>query len=175
MAAEIEIRIAHSQSSPNKVWLTLTENDDEYAVAFDKHDINKILQVNDVYYDELTEEEASDPRIREATTALAMACYYPTQFVQDPENTEVIAYIEDLPSSYVTARHVDRILETASDVTQWKVYPLIQPSQSAPSTKKPNFRRVQDEEPVDEEESYEEEEEHFDDEPQYESEEEDSE
>jgi hypothetical protein len=169
MATDLEVRIAHSQSSPNKVWVTLVEtNQDEFAVGFDKHDINQILQVNETLYDELEEDELDEASegIAQCRAALALCWYYPDQFVLEPENEEVIAYLEDVPSKYISTKHIERVGSEHYDLTEWDVYGQIAPR------KKPSFfkRKPATKEPeYDDDEELAEEDEVSDDDAQYDS------
>ena len=172
---DIEIRIALSQSSPNKLWVTLIDNGEEFAVGFNKEDMTEILQVNESFFEDLEDEELEDPRLAEAQAALCLACCHPKQFVLEPENQEAIAYLEAQPTEYIAPKHIQRVLNECPDCTGWVFYEMIEPkpakgkaSLAKPTKSKPAAlikpstsaqpsqfgqrapRRIYDEEPVEE-------------------------
>jgi len=134
---EVEIRIAHSQSSPNKLWVTLIDSEEEFAVGFNKNDMTEILQVNDSFFEDLEDDELEDPRLAEAQAALCLACCHPKQFVLEPENQEAIAYLEAQPTEYIATKHVQRVLNECPDCTTWVVYELIEPKPKPTKLTKP--------------------------------------
>lgn len=126
-ANSIQIHIAHSQSSKNKVWVTIVMPDEqgemsEFAVGFDENDCNKILQVNDSYWEDMSEEERDEPMISEAQAVLALSCYYPVQFVPEPETHELLTFLEDMPTKFIAAKHIEKVFKQHSNMTRWQMY-----------------------------------------------------
>lgn len=123
MSNDIELRIAHSQSSKDKVWVTLLLPDgQEFAVGFDENNCNNILQVGEAYWEDMSKEERAEPLIAEAQAVLALACYYPVQFVPEPESRELITFLEDLPSKFIAPKHVEKVFKAHVNVTRWQMY-----------------------------------------------------
>lgn len=125
---EFEIRIAHSESSNNKIWVTLTTPEgDVKATGFNKHDINQILQVDEFYYEDLTPEEAEDPLIEECRAALTLGLYHSEQFFVDPEHREVVTYLDAEPTQYISTKHIEKALDEMYDATEWTIYDEVKP------------------------------------------------
>jgi len=120
---DIELRISHSQSAKEKVWVTLIMPDgNEFAVGFDENDCNTILQVGETYWEDMTDEERDEPMIAEAQAVLALACYYPVQFVPEPESHELITFLEDLPTKFIALKHVEKVFKQHANMTRWQMY-----------------------------------------------------
>lgn len=123
---DYEVRIALSRSDRNKIWVTLgTPSGEEIQVGFNKQDVNQILQVDELFYDDMTEEEVGNPLIEDCRACLALACYYPQNFLPDLQGREVVSYLDDHPIVFVSPRHMERVFTEIPNTTQWKIYDLI--------------------------------------------------
>jgi hypothetical protein len=122
-----QICITHSQSSADKLWVTVINLDDgsEFAVGFKDTDCNEILQVNETLFSQLTTKERADPRIEEGRAALVLLKIYPKHFVFDPEEGAMVCSIAYAPTEYVAPVHLKKTFATNSDVRQWWGYKLI--------------------------------------------------
>lgn len=136
MEEDWELRLTLSKSDSNKLWVNITSGDGtEKQVGFNVNDCNQILQVNEYYYDDLTDEERADPMIAEARATLALACFYPDQFAKDPEFNEVITYIDGPPSEFISKKHTEDVFKEnfniAAETEGWAIYDDLLPSDKA--------------------------------------------
>lgn len=156
MSNDIEIRIAHSKSDASKVWVTMVLPDKgadtatEFAVGFNENDINEIMQIGEVFAEDLTEEDMQDPLINEARVVLGLACFYPDQFIPDLESRELTTFLDAMPSKFLAPKHCEKVFKQHSDMTSWQAYSSIELAKKSKPSSKPKRYESDESDEVDE-------------------------